>query len=197
MTVPRRKPGSRALHSQRLTALLGPGLRRGTASVASLAALTLSACGGPSDLPPPKPEPTLDAAEYFTGRSQGTATLHTITGDETPVRVQSFGRRDERGRLILDQRIREGDKDPRTRRWVLRQVAPNRWTGTLTPDAAGPVTVTNHGNAGTIRYTMKNGMAVEQQLRLQPDERTLRNLLTVDKWGVPVAWLEETIRKSD
>lgn len=166
--------------------------------IASAAAcLALAACGGPPDLPPPKPEPKLDAAGFFTGRSDGTATLHTVTGEDKPVRVQSVGRRDEEGRLILHQHIREGDKKPRTRRWLLRQMAPNRWSGTLTPDAAGQVTVTTRGNAGTIRYTMDNGMEVEQQLRLQPDGRTLRNLLTVEKWGVQVAWLDETIRKSD
>jgi hypothetical protein len=44
---------------------------------------------------------------------------------------------------------------------------------------------------------MKDGVEVEQQLRLQPDGRTLLNHLTARKWGMPVAWLEETIRKLD
>lgn len=166
-------------------------------SAAGAATLVLAACGGPPDLPAPRPEPKLDAASFFTGRSQGSATLHTIAGEDRPVRVESVGRRDAQGRLILDQKIREGDRKPRLRRWVLRQAGPNRWTGTLAPDAAGPVTVTTRGNSGTIRYTMDNGMRVEQQLRLQPDGRSLRNLLTVDKWGLRVAWLDETIRKRD
>ena len=40
-------------------------------------------------------------------------------------------------------------------------------------------------------------MAVEQQLALQADERTILNDLRVSKWGVRVARLRETIRKAD
>ena len=78
----------------------------------------------------------------------------------------------------------------------MRQTGPGRWTGTLT-DAAGPVTVVEKGNTGLIRYRMRNGAQVEQELRLLPGGRVLRNRLVVHKWGVRVAWVDETIRKLD
>lgn len=159
------------------------------------ACLALSACG-PTAPPPPTAEPVLDPAAFFTGRTQGNGTLDTLLGGSETVRVESVGTRARGGRLILDQRIREGDKPPRERRWVLRQAGPNRWTGMLT-DATGPVTIVADGNSAVIRYPMKDGVEVEQQLRLQPDGRTLLNHLTARKWDMPVAWLEETIRKLD
>ena len=82
------------------------------------------------------------------------------------------------------------------RRWVLGNAGPSQWQGSLT-DASGPVRVKSSKNSGVIRYRMNNGMDVEQQLRLQPGGRMLLNRLTVTKFGVRVAWLDETIRKLD
>jgi hypothetical protein len=53
------------------------------------------------------------------------------------------------------------------------------------------------GPRATIRYRMKSGLAVAQQLALQPGGRTLLNRLTVTKFGIRVATLDETIRKLD
>ena len=50
------------------------------------------------------------------------------------------------------------------------------------------------GPRATIRYAMKGGLQVRQQLALQTDGRTLLNHLEVRKWGVRVARVEETIR---
>ena len=159
-------------------------------------ALSLGACSGPPDFPPPTDEPRLNPAVFFTGRSEGKATLHVLFSDPVPVRVESVGRRDRQGRLVLDQRVREGDKAARMRRWVLGNAGPSQWQGSLT-DASGPVRVKSSKNSGVIRYRMNNGMDVEQQLRLQPGGRMLLNRLTVTKFGVRVAWLDETIRKLD
>ena len=78
----------------------------------------------------------------------------------------------------------------------MRRVQPGRYVGTLT-DADGPVLLTVRGPRALIRYTMRDGMTVRQQLALQADERTLLNRLDVMRWGVPVARLTETIRKRD
>ena len=42
---------------------------------------------------------------------------------------------------------------------------------------------------------MKGGLEVRQQLALQSDGRTILNRLSVRKFGLEVAYLDETIRK--
>lgn len=135
-----------------------------------------------------------DPIAFFTGRSQGEGSLHQLFSSPQQLRVESEGRPDGRGGLVLTQRIRQDGKAPRTRQWVMRRVGPNRYTGTLT-EAVGPVSIMTSGPRATIRYTMKDGLQVRQQLALQGDGRTLLNHLTVTKWGVRVARVEETIRK--
>jgi hypothetical protein len=55
---------------------------------------------------------------------------------------------------------------------------------------------TTAGARAYIRYTMEGGFQVEQELALQGDGRSVVNRLQVKKFGVRVAILEETIRKS-
>ena len=162
-------------------------------ALAAFAALAVSGCGDVATLPA-DPSAIFDPVRFFTGRSHGEGTLDPLVGGSSRIVVDSLGRR--RGAdLILDQRIREGDKPPRMRRWVMRPAGPDRFTGTLT-DAQGPVEFTVAGPRATIRYTMKNGLGIEQQLAIQPGGRTLLNRLTVEKFGVRVATLDETIRKA-
>ena len=163
--------------------------------MASLA-LTIAACGcTTSVMLPADGGGKLDPIVFFTGRSHGEGELDKLFSSSDKVTVDSVGR--TRGdTLILDQTIREGEKRPRVRRWTMRLVAPNRYSGTLT-DATGPVHVTVSGPRAYIHYTMKNGFHVEQQLALQSDGRTVLNRLVVQKFGLHVATLEETIRKLD
>ena len=142
---------------------------------------------------PAGPAVRLDPLAYFAGPSHGDGRLKVVFTSPRIVTVDSFGVR-EGGGLRLRQQIREEGRAPRWREWRIQPLAPGRYKGTLT-DAAGPVTLTAEGPRGTIRYRMKNGMEVEQQLALQPDGRTLLNQMTVAKWGIRVATLEETIRK--
>ncbi len=159
--------------------------------------LPLALCSCMSDVVPiGAPDATLAPIDYFDGRSHGEGVLHTIAGGKSAVIVDSVGRRDGRGGLVLDQTIRQGSNPPRTRRWMMRPAGPGRFTGTLT-DARGPVEVIVRGPHAEIRYVMTNGMQVEQRLALQKDRRTLVNRLSVRKWGVRVARLDETIRKLD
>ena len=51
------------------------------------------------------------------------------------------------------------------------------------------------GNRLHLAYKMKNGMGVEQWIYLQPGGQVALNRMRVTKFGVPVATLEETIRK--
>lgn len=167
---------------------------RGRGVLAALLPLAIWGCANDSALPAAGSE-NLDPIAFFAGRSHGEGSLDTLLDSPVQVRVDSIGR--VRGKtLILDQTIRQGDKPPRGRRWTMRPVAPNRLSGTLT-DATGPVQVTTAGPRAYIRYTMKNGYQVEQQLALQSDRTTVLNRLDVMKFGLRVATLDETIRKID
>lgn len=160
-----------------------------------LLALTVALTGCTSIRLPAAEQASLDPIAFFEGRSHGSGTLTVAMSGSTPIAVESVGRRTADG-LLLTQIIREGDKPPRTREWRIRKLTPNRYTGTLT-EAEGPVSLTTRGPRAQIRYRMKNGLDVEQQLALQGDERTILNQLQVSKWGVRVARLRETIRKVD
>lgn len=162
-------------------------------SVAAM--LLLAGCVDRTHLPADEGQ-DLDPVVFFAGRSQGIATLDKLVGDDVAVRVASTGRSDGRGGLILDQRIREGDKKTRQRRWIMRPAGLGRYSGSLT-DAVGPVDIRVDGPRAFIAYTMKNRMRVDQQLALQADGRTIRNRLTVSRFGIRLATLDEIIRKAD
>ena len=155
--------------------------------------LFLAACAAEPE--PARSQPRFDPLAFFDGRTRGEGIIDPLVGSDTALRVDSVGRRDREG-ILLVQRIVEGDKPARIRRWRLKPVAQGRYEGRLT-DAEGPVTAIADGNRLTIRYETPSGLAFEQYLALQPDRRTVANLITVRKFGIPVATVRETIRKLD
>jgi hypothetical protein len=134
-----------------------------------------------------------DPIKFFTGRTHGVGELDTMLSSPVKVTVDSVGRQ-QGDTLTLDQTIREGDKPPRVRRWMMRRVAADRYTGTLT-DAQTAVDVTVTGQRASIRYRMKGGLIVDQQLTLQSDGRTLLNRMKIKKFGLQVATVRETIKR--
>ena len=57
--------------------------------------------------------------------------------------------------------------------------------------------MTVNGRQATIRYTMKGGLNVIQQMELQADGRTLSNHVVVRKFGLKFASVDGTVRKLD
>jgi hypothetical protein len=96
-------------------------------AAAACAALLLAGCDANQPLPA-DPGANLDPVAFFAGQSHGQATLHKLFSDDVRVTVDSLGRPDGRGGLVLDQRIVEGDKPPRVRRWIIRPAGPHRST---------------------------------------------------------------------
>lgn len=135
-----------------------------------------------------------DPLAFFTGETRGTGTLDPVIGRSMPVSVTSRGTRTA-DTLRLVQEIREGGKPPRTRTWIMRRLPGGRFSGTLT-DAEGPVELTVQGPRATVRYRTPSGLVIRQQLALQQDGRTLLNHLEAFKFGIRVATLDETIRRS-
>ena len=141
-----------------------------------------------------EPGSAFDPIAFFTGHSHGEAVLDQLFKGNRAVRVDSLGRRDERGTLVLTQRIAVEGEAARTRQWVMRPLGGGRFTGKLT-DASGPVDIRTIGRAIRIRYPMKGGLHVEQWLVPRPGGRALDNRLSVTKWGIEVARLKERIEK--
>ncbi len=149
-------------------------------------------CGGPSAAQ----GPAFDPIVFFAGRTAGEGELKIMLKSAQLLRVQGQGRLEADGVLVLDQQVRRGDRAVERRQWRMRQMAPNRYRGTLT-DATGPVELETRGNLLTIRYPLKGGLAVHQSLTLDGSGRTALNRMTISKFGMPVARITETIRKLD
>jgi len=119
-----------------------------------------------------------------------------MTKASVTIRVESQGRPDGKGGIILDQTIREGSKPMRQRRWVLRPTSPTTMTGTIT-DNPGPVSGRLDGNRLLLNYTMKGGLKAEQVMTILPGGRSLTNRMTIRKFGLAVAHVDEVITKVD
>ena len=149
-----------------------------------------------SSVAAPAATPTFDPLAFFTGALRGEGTLKVLTRPIVPIRVESQGRPDGNGGLILDQTIHEGSKPPRQRRWLLRPTSPTTLSGTGS-DNRGRVTGRLDGNRLLLKYTMKNGLKTDQVLTLRPDGSSLSNRMTIRKFGITVAHVNEVITKLD
>lgn len=157
-------------------------------------ALAITICGCAKDnVRPTADGAALEPIAFFMGRTHGDGELDKMFSRPVKVTVDSVGRR-EGSTLILDQTIHEGRSPPSVRRWTMRPVGPNHYSGTLT-DATGQVNVAVSGSRADIRYTTRGGVDIEQQLVLQQDGKTILNRLRAHKFGIRVATLNETITK--
>jgi hypothetical protein len=140
-----------------------------------------------------EPEP-FDPVAFFTGASHGEGRLKEALKRERRVTTDSVGHAEKDGLLVLNQKLKIEGEPLRNRRWRLRQVGPNRYTGTLT-DATGPVEAQVIGRSIRIRYTMKGGLKIDSRLVPLPGGRAFSNETKITKWGMKVATLTERIEK--
>ncbi|MDP9423979.1 MAG: DUF3833 domain-containing protein [Pseudomonadota bacterium] len=159
--------------------------RVGAAAIA--AALTASSAPAQS----PKP---FDPVAFFTGATQGRGELRELLGKAKKTSTQSVGRVDKDGWLLLDQKVAVEGDPVRQRRWRLKQVAPGKYSGTLS-DAKGPVKAEVRGPTVRIRYVMKGNIKVDQELTAVPGGRAVINRGTFRKFGMKVAIMKERIDK--
>lgn len=136
-----------------------------------------------------------DPVDFFRGRTQGVGTLKAALQKSKTIRVDSIGREQKDGALLLTQTIHEPGKAPRTRTWRMRKEPSGRYSGTLS-DAKGPVRVDVEPTGIRIRYTDKDNLAFDQRLTAT-GPREVRNRMTVKRFGIRVATFDEVIRKLD
>lgn len=161
---------------------------------ALLLALPLAGCAGArSSLD--APTPVFRAEQFFAGHTEGQGRVKIDFSEPKTFNVHGDGQLDADGTLVLDQVVEQEGKAPNRREWHIRR-AGSGYAGTLTDDTTdGEVRGDVRGNRLHLAYKMKNGMAVQQWINLQPGGRTALNRMRVSKFGVTVATLEETIRK--
>jgi len=153
----------------------------------ALIAVSASAAPAPHDL---------DITAFFTGRTRTENVLKVAFHRPTPLNVDSIGGKGDRGDFVLVDTVHEGDKPVRTRKWIMHEVGPGHFAGTLT-DAVGPVDMSVTGGVATVRYKMKGGLDIIQTMTLQGDGRSVANHVTAKKFGLTVAHVDGTVRKLD
>ena len=148
---------------------------------------------------PPSPiaasAPAFMPGAFFSGQTEGRGSLKKMLSSRESVLVHGTGFMRPDGTLILDQTVDEQGKAPKKREWQISQVAPGRYAGTLT-DATGPVVGEVTGNRLHLRFKMKGGLTADQWLMLERGARVAQNHMTFRKFGMVVATLDETIRKT-
>lgn len=140
------------------------------------------------------PAPIFDPVAFFAGATEGNGRLKIMTKRGQPVVVTGRGMVTAEGGIVLDQDVRRGSAPPSHRTWHLHRAGAGRYAGTLS-DATGPVTGEVTGNLLHLAFPMKGGLRAQQWLYLQSGGQVARNRMVVTKFGVPVARLDETIRR--
>lgn len=138
--------------------------------------------------------PLTDPLRFFEGRTESVSTVKVIA--KKPFLSRSLGRGEIRpdGTLHLVQRVEEDGKPPFDRRWRIRQVAPGRFSGTMS-EAKGPVTIEEVGGRYRFRFRMSGSVSVEQWLTPMSDGKSARSKTTIRKLGITVGHSEGTVRK--
>lgn len=157
--------------------------------------LTTAGCAGQyAPRTPAAPAPLFSAQRFFDGRTHGDGVLKIALSKPRQVVVEGRGRIESDGTLVLDQTVDQHDAAPEHRQWRIRETGVGHYTGTLS-DATGPVSGEVTGNRLHLHFTMKHGLIANQWLDLAPDGQSAQNLMTISKFGLLVARLNETIRR--
>lgn len=158
-----------------------------------LAALPIALIGASAAAETASADRSTDPMRFFEGKTEGISTIKLIMRKSYRSRTVGEGEIDD-GVLRLVQRVHEEGKAPFDRRWQVRQVAPGRFSATMS-EAVGPVTVEEVGGRYRFRFKMKGNLAIEQWLTPLPGGTAARSRLSVRKFGMTVGRSEGVIRK--
>ena len=130
--------------------------------------------------------PARVSLKFFEGNTYSEGTLKIMLGKPKRMRSVGHGRIEPDGSLTLVQQVEEPGKPLRERRWRIREVAPGRFSGTMS-EASGQVLIEEVSNRFRLRFKMKGGLDVEQWLTPDARGESARSDLTVRKFGMIVA----------
>ena len=137
-----------------------------------------------------------DPLRFFEGRTESVGTVKLAMAKPYRSRAIGTGEILPDGSLKLVQRIEDQGQQPRHRRWHMRQVAPGRFSGTMS-EARGPVTAEEVDGRFRFRFRMEGNVAVEQWLTPINGGRAAKSHVSIRKYGVRVGSSEAVIRKLD
>jgi len=135
-----------------------------------------------------------DPFGFFEGVTETTGTLKVLM--RSPVRTYCISRGELRpdGSLLLVQRVEDEGKKPYVRRWLVRQITPTHFVGTMS-QAAGPVSIDEVNDSFRFRFRMSGGLSIEEWLTPLPGGRSAKSRISVHKFGIAVATSEGMVRK--
>jgi len=143
---------------------------------------------------PAAPAEVADPLHFFEGRTENIGVAKVVFHKPYRTRTIGQGRIEPDGSLTLVQRVEDQGKPPHQRRWQVREIAPGRYSGTMS-DALGPVIIDKVGNGYRFQFTMKGDLGVEQWLTPNGDGKSAKSSAKVRKFGMTVATSDAVIRK--
>jgi Protein of unknown function (DUF3833) len=133
--------------------------------------------------------------KFFEGRTVGQSIVKITMRKAFSSRTIGNGQIASDGTLHLVQQVEEDGRKRFQRIWRVKQVAPGRFTGTMS-EAVGPVSVDEVGNRYRFRFRLKGGVSVEQWLTPLPDGMSAKSEMTVRKFGMIVGRSSGTIKRA-
>lgn len=131
---------------------------------------------------------------FFEGATESVGILSIVLQRPRSSRSHGTGSIASDGSLRLVQRVEDEGQPPHLRHWNIRQVAPGRFTGSMS-EATSPLRIERVGDRYRFRFRMKGGLSVEEWLTPSAGGRSADNELTVRKFGIIVATFRGIVRK--
>jgi len=138
--------------------------------------------------------PRADPMRFFEGRTEMVSTVRVVMSKPYRSRTLGEGHLLPDGTLALVQHVQDEGRPATSRRWKIRKVDADSFTGAMS-EAVGPVTVQEVDGRYRFNFRMKGSLAVEQWVTPMPDGRTAKSNASVRKFGMRVATSEGFIRR--
>lgn len=140
-------------------------------------------------------EPKLkEPLRFFEGKTVTQTKVSILFRAPFSSRSLGQGKINPDGSLSFIQMVEEDSRSPFQRSWHIKQVAPGKFSGTMS-DAIGPVVVDELGGRYRFRFAMKDSVKIEQWLDPADDGMSATIRTTIRKHGIVVGHSTGAIRR--